>query len=203
MHEPQAQLQQRLAQVAAAARACTLCQAQLPYPPRPVFRAAASARLLIVGQAPGTRVHASGIPWDDLSGKRLRKWLGLTPEQFYAPEKVAIIPMGFCYPGRGVRGDLPPRPECAPRWHSLLLENMPKIRLTLAIGRYAVAHYMPDHCGSLGMAVQKYQASQQVIALPHPSPRNNRWLRDHPWFEGEIVPKLQRQVHQLLCDDAF
>ncbi len=184
-----------------AARACTLCAEHLPLGPRPVVRASATARLLIIGQAPGTRVHDTGIPWNDPSGERLRDWLQLNREQFYDDSQIAIMPMGFCYPGRGRSGDLPPRPECAPAWHPRLLAAMPALRLTLLIGRYAQAHYLPYSHASLSDNVRDYRAALPgFFPLPHPSPRNRRWLTQRPWFEVEVIPALRAEVKRALKD---
>jgi len=184
--------------------ACRLCEAHLPLGPRPVLRAASpEARVLIVGQAPGTKVHASGIPWDDASGKRLRKWLGVDPETFYDETKFAIVPMGFCYPGRGKGGDNPPRPECAPLWHNRVRRHLPDIKLTLLIGAYALAHYLGDRRkATLGETVRAWQdyIDDGFLPLVHPSPRNQMWLRRNPWFEAEIVPYLRERVATALGD---
>ncbi|MCC9168783.1 uracil-DNA glycosylase family protein [Pontibacter harenae] len=177
-------------------RACRLCEAHLPLGPNPVLRAEASARLLIVGQAPGTKVHASGKPWDDQSGKRLRQWLGLEPEVFYNASKVAIIPMGFCYPGKGKSGDLPPRPECAQHWHQQLLSLLPNLQLTLLVGKYAQDYFLGKKAkGSLTNTVANWQQYlPQYMPMPHPSPRNQFWLKRHPWFEAEAVPEVKSLV---------
>jgi uracil-DNA glycosylase len=181
-------------------RACTLCAAHLPLGPRPVLRASATARILIVGQAPGTKVHASGIPWDDASGARLRTWLGLDAETFYDEARIAIVPMGFCYPGRGASGDLPPRRECATTWHARLLAAMPGIELTLAIGQYAQAYLLGDRRReSLTDTVRAYRDYlPAVMPLPHPSPRNVAWFKRNPWFEGECLPLLRATVADAL-----
>lgn len=182
--------------------ACTACAAHLPLGPRPVVQASdPRARILIVGQAPGTRVHASGIPWNDASGQRLRGWLGVTPQQFYDPSRFAIVPMGFCYPGRGKSGDNPPRPECAPLWHDRLRATLPNIRLTLLIGAYAQAHYLGDRRkANLGETVRAWRdyIGTGYMPLVHPSPRNDIWLKRNPWFEAEIVPYLRIHVADWL-----
>ena len=178
---------------------CRLCAPYLPHTPRPVLRAAESARLLIIGQAPGTKVHASGIPWDDRSGERLRDWLGITPAIFYDEKRVAIMPMGFCYPGKGRSGDLPPRPECAPQWHAQVLATMPDIRLTLLIGQYAQRYYLGKPFTSLTDTVKNWPLHlPRFFALPHPSPRNQAWRKYNPWFETEVVPELQRRIKVCL-----
>lgn len=183
-------------------RACRLCAEQLPLGPRPILRASPNATLLIIGQAPGRKVHETGIPWNDPSGDRLRGWLALTSEQFYDESRVAIIPTGLCYPGKlpGRGGDCPPRPECAPKWHPPLLAALPKIRLTLLIGGYAQARYLGNRRrASLSETVAEWKAFlPEFLPLPHPSPRNLNWFRRHPWFEAEVVPELRRRVHELL-----
>lgn len=181
-------------------RACTVCAAHLPFPPKPVLRAAIGARLLIVGQAPGTKVQKTGIPWNDLSGDRLRSWLQLTREEFYDENRIAIIPTGFCYPGKGRGGDLPPRPECAPLWHPRLRAALPNIQLTLLIGSYAQNYYLGKRRKeSLADTVKAYREYlPEFFPLPHPSPRNLRWFRNHPWFDAEVVPALQQRVKQIL-----
>jgi uracil-DNA glycosylase len=159
--------------------------------------------VLIVGQAPGTKVHASGIPWDDASGKRLRDWMGVGPDAFYDETKFAIVPMGFCYPGRGKGGDNPPRPECAPLWHNRVREHLPNIELTLLIGSYAIAHYLGEkRKATLGETVRAWHdyAPLGFLPLVHPSPRNQMWLRRNPWFEEEIVPYLRQRVAAALGD---
>ena len=182
--------------------ACTACAAHLPLGPRPVVQASdPRARILIIGQAPGTRVHASGIPWNDASGQRLRGWLGVTPRQFYDPSLFAIVPMGFCYPGRGKSGDNPPRPECAPLWHDRLRATLPNIRLTLLIGTYAQAHYLGGRRrANLGETVRAWRdyIDAGYMPLVHPSPRNDIWLKRNPWFETEIVPYLRMHVADWL-----
>ncbi|MES2950024.1 MAG: uracil-DNA glycosylase family protein [Pseudomonadota bacterium] len=181
-------------------RQCRLCEAHLPLGPRPVLQALPSARILIAGQAPGRKVHASGQPFTDASGDRLRAWLGLSPDTFYDASRVAIVPMGFCYPGTGAAGDLPPRPECAAHWRAQVLEALPQVQLTLAIGLYAQAYHLPGPVQSVTQAVQAWrQHWPRMVALPHPSPRNNRWLRVNPWFEAELLPELRLQVVAVLA----
>jgi uracil-DNA glycosylase len=180
--------------------ACQVCVAHLPNPPKPVLSISPTARLLIVGQAPGQRVQNSGIPWDDASGKQLRAWLQLSEQQFYDARHIAIVPMGFCYPGKGRSGDLPPRPECAPLWHARLLESMPDIQLTLLIGRYAQAHYLKAQAEpTLTATVANYEKHlPRFFPMPHPSPRNRFWLSRNPWFEQEALPVLRAKVHETL-----
>ena len=191
-----------LEQAMAAARACTVCAGHLPLGPRPVFRASRTARLLIVGQAPGTKVHETGIPWNDRSGDRLRDWLGLDREVFYDESRIAILPAGFCYPGRYQRGgDRPPRPECAPMWHGRLTAHMPDIELTLLAGQYAQAHYLGGRrCHSLTATVAAWRDYlPEYIPLPHPSWRNTAWLRKNPWFEAELLPVLRDAIGNCLA----
>jgi uracil-DNA glycosylase len=194
-------LQDSLDLLLAEVRACRHCARMLGYEPRPVLRARATARLLIVGQAPGTKVHETGIPWNDPSGDRLRAWLALDRETFYDESRVAIIPMGLCYPGRAPRGgDLPPRPECASLWLDRLLAHLPRLELTILVGGYAQRHYLADRAKpSLTETVRAWREYlPRYIPVPHPSFRNNRWLRDNPWFESEVVPYLRERVHGLL-----
>ncbi|WP_418318978.1 uracil-DNA glycosylase family protein [Piscinibacter sakaiensis] len=179
-------------------RACSLCQASLPAGPRPVLQASPGARILIAAQAPGRRVHASGIPFDDASGERLRDWTGLSRAAFYDPELVAILPMGFCYPGAGRSGDLPPRAECAPAWRERLLGALPQVELTLVIGAHAQAWHMPRQASSVTDAVRRWRVFwPSQLPLPHPSPRNNGWLAHNPWFEAEVVPALRQRIAAL------
>ena len=179
-------------------RACRYCEKELPFEPRPVLRATASARLLIVGQAPGTRVHETGIPWNDPSGDRLRQWMAVEREFFYDESRVAIVPMGFCYPGKGASGDLPPRPECARLWRSRLLQCLPHIELTLAIGRYAQAYHLPNRGQTVTATVQRWREYLPAcLPTPHPSPRNQLWLKRNPWFEAQLVPELRNRLHQI------
>lgn len=177
-------------------RACGVCSEHLPHGPRPILRAGRDARLLIVGQAPGSRVHESGIPWKDRSGDTLRNWLGLSEAQFYDENQVAIVPMGFCFPGNGKNGDLPPRPECAPLWHSKILSGLNNVRLTLLIGDFAQKHYL--RAGRKRNLTETVAAFSDVLPeffpLPHPSPRNRMWLSRNPWFTADALPELRRRV---------
>jgi len=182
-------------------RACRHCEAHLPLGPRPVLRAGAAARLLIIGQAPGTKVHESGVPWNDRSGERLRDWLAIDPDVFYDERRVAIVPMGFCYPGRDPRGgDKPPRPECAPLWHEPLRAELPKVELTLLVGLYAQGYYLgPRRKGSLTETVQAWRDyAPDILPLPHPSWRNTAWLKKNPWFETELLPVLRQRVGEMI-----
>jgi uracil-DNA glycosylase len=182
-------------------RACRLCEAKLPLGPRPVLRASAEAKLLIVSQAPGARVHATGIPWNDASGRRLRDWLQLDETTFYDERRVAIVPMGFCYPGRAGSGDAPPRPECRATWHPRLLPLLRNVELTLSSGQYAQAYCLgARRKPSLGETVRAWREYLPAhLPLPHPSPRNVGWFKANPWFEAEVVPVLRERVHALLA----
>lgn len=192
-------LNQGLSALLTEIRACRSCEAHLPLGPRPVLRAHQAAKLLIVGQAPGTKVHATGIPWNDPSGDRLRLWLNMDRQAFYDETKIAIIPMGYCYPGRNKTGDLPPRKECAALWLDKLLAQLPNIQTTLLVGQYAQAHYLSDQRqATLTATVKAWQNYYpRYIPLPHPSPRNNIWLRKNPWFELEVIPVLQELMKQI------
>lgn len=183
-----------------AVRACTACAAQLPLGPRPVLQAGADARILVVGQAPGLRVHTTGIPWDDPSGVRLRAWMGIDAEVFYDPARIAIIPMGYCYPGRGKGGDLPPRRECAELWLDRLLAALSNIETTLLIGQYAQRHFLGrQRKASLTETVEAWRDyAPHYLPLPHPSPRNTPWFQRHAWFERDLVPVLREQVGDIL-----
>jgi len=183
-------------------RACRLCAADLPLGPRPVLRAAPTARILVVGQAPGTAVHASGVPFDDPSGERLRDWMGIDAGTFYDERRIAIVPMGFCYPGRGRSGDLPPKRRCARTWREPLMARLPNLELTLLFGQYALAWHLPEAKGlSLTETVRRHaEWGEQVLPMPHPSPRNNIWLAKNPWFERAVVPELRRRVAALLSE---
>ena len=192
-----------LTRLSTEARACTICADELPLGPRPVFRVSPTARLLIVGQAPGTKVHETGIPWNDASGDRLRDWLNLDREIFYDESRIAIVPMGFCYPGVDARGgDRPPRKECAPAWHPRFLKLLPTIEFTLLVGLYAQAHYLGDRRkATLTDTVRAFRDyGPNFMPLPHPSWRNTGWLRKNPWFEAELLPVLRRRVTKLIAD---
>lgn len=180
--------------------ACRVCAPYLAAGPRPVVQFSSTARILIIGQAPGARVHASGIPWDDDSGERLRAWTGLTKPEFYDPARVALMPMGFCYPGKGKSGDLPPRRECAPLWHPRILALSPVDRLTLLVGSYAQAYYLPDAAKlSLTDRVRAFRSfGPALFPLPHPAWRSVGWMKHNPWFEGEVLPALGEAVRDRL-----
>jgi len=185
----------------AAARACTLCADSLPLGPRPVFRGLPTAKLLIIGQAPGTKVHESGIPWNDRSGDVLRGWLAIEATEFYDEARIAILPMGLCYPGRDAHGgDRPPRPICAPTWHPVLRPLFPEIRLTLLVGMYAQAYYLKDsRKRTLTDTVAAWRTyGPGILPLPHPSWRTTAWQRRNAWFEAELLPELRRQVREAL-----
>lgn len=182
-------------------RACRICEAELPLGPRPVLQLAGTARLLIIGQAPGSKVHRSGIPWNDPSGDRLREWLKVDRSTFYDAARVAILPIGFCYPGAGENGgDLPPRPECAPLWHERLLTHLPDLQLALLIGQYAQRHYFgAGRKGSLTETVKAFsEYGPRFFPLPHPSWRSPIWMRKNPWFEQLVIPELRKAVDKLI-----
>lgn len=179
-------------------RACRHCEAHLPHQPRPVIQASSQSRLVILGQAPGSHVHKSGVPWDDPSGRTLRSWLGITDEDFYNPKLVAHMPMGFCYPGKAKNGDLPPRPECAPLWHTNVLGHMSQLQLKLVIGGYAQKRYIPSFKTVTDTVKRWRELGPDLIPLPHPSPLNRRWLKVNPWFEEEVVPMLRERVRGCL-----
>jgi uracil-DNA glycosylase len=182
-------------------RACRICTGVLPLGPRPVLRASSTARILIVGQAPGTRVHETGIPWNDPSGDRLRAWMNVDRDTFYDESRIAIVPMGYCYPGRDPRGgDLPPRPECAQHWLPKLLALLPNIEFAILAGQYAQRHYLGNRAkDSLTETVRNWREySPRYLPIPHPSPRNTMWLRKNAWFEDEVVPALRKRVKALL-----
>ncbi len=181
-------------------RSCTLCTEFLPLGPRPVVQVGASAKILIVGQAPGRRVHETGVPFDDPSGDRLRSWMGIEKEVFYDKNKIAIVPMGFCFPGTGKSGDLPPRPECAEIWRDKLLNLLPNVALTVVVGQYAQSwHLGKSNKHNLTETVRAWKEYwPRSVPLPHPSPRNNIWLKKYVWFEDEILLHLKKKVKILL-----
>jgi len=183
-------------------RACTICEENLPQGPRPVLQIHPNARILIAGQAPGRKVHESGVPFDDASGNRLREWLGVTHDVFYDPEKIAILPMGFCFPGSGKSGDLPPRRECAGAWREQLLAQLCDVEVTVVLGQYAQAYHFGEAASSVTNLVKSWRSYwPEMIPLPHPSPRNNGWLRQNPWFEAEVLPALQIRVSEVLFNE--
>jgi uracil-DNA glycosylase len=181
-------------------RACTLCAKHLPLGPRPVLQLHPEAQILIAGQAPGTKVHASGIPFQDASGERLRAWMGIDESVFYDPRRIAILPMGFCYPGTGKSGDLPPRPECAAAWRARLLSKLATLKLILIVGQYAQQWHLADRQKpTLTETVQAWREYwPSMLPLPHPSPRNNIWLKRNRWFEEEVLPSLRQRVRTLV-----
>lgn len=185
-------------------RACTACEPELPLGARPVLQASPQSRILIVGQAPGTKVHQTGIPWNDASGKRLREWLGVDAETFYDPTQFAIVPMGFCYPGRAASGDKPPRPECAPMWMDRILARLKNIELTLLVGLYAQRYFLGGaNKPSLTDTVMAWaEYGPRYVPLPHPSPRNVAWFKRNAWFGEEVVPMLKARVAGVLETDA-
>lgn len=193
MSEDDAQLRSEIS-------ACETCAPHLPLGPRPVTQFSKTSRILIIGQAPGTKVHASGIPWADDSGDRLREWTGIEPGEFYDPAKVALVPMGFCYPGKAAGGDAPPRPECAPKWHNRVLALLPSDRLTLLVGSYAQQHYLPKDAGKT--LVDRVRAFERfapaVFPTPHPSWRSVGWQKRNPWFEAELLPRLRAAIRRQL-----
>jgi uracil-DNA glycosylase len=180
---------------------CQACEAHLPHPPRPVLQAGRSARLVIIGQAPGSKVHESGVPWRDQSGDRLRDWTGLDEATFYDPSRVALIPMGFCYPGAANGADLPPRSECAPLWHTRLLHLLTEVRLTLLVGIHAQDYYLRDRTkATMTETVRNFESSRPGrFPLPHPSWRSTGWMRRNPWFEAEVLPTLRVSVRSALA----
>ncbi|KXW57546.1 uracil DNA glycosylase superfamily protein [Ferrovum myxofaciens] len=183
----------------AEARACNICEAHLPHGTRPVLQIYPQARVLIAGQAPGKRVHESGVPFDDASGDRLRDWMGVTREVFYNSKQIAILPMGLCFPGTGKSGDLPPRSECVRTWRDQLLDHLRHLEVTLVIGQYAQAYHMNVKRSSLTETVRDWRSYwPEIIPLPHPSPRNNIWLDRNPWFEKELIPMLRRRMSEVL-----
>lgn len=190
----------RLQQLLEEVRACTRCEEHLPLGPRPLLAASPRSRVLIIGQAPGARTHESGTVWDDASGDRLRDWLGVEREVFYDADSFAHVPMGFCYPGKASSGDAPPRPECAPLWHERLLAELKEVRLTLLIGKHAIASYAPEVGATLTEAVRAWRDTvPERLVLPHPSPRNNIWLKKNPWFSAEVLPVLRDLVRLAIA----
>jgi uracil-DNA glycosylase len=183
-----------------AIKACQVCKNVLPNAPYPILQASAVSKILIIGQAPGSKVQATGIPWNDQSGDELRRWLGVSKAQFYDDQLFALVPMGFCYPGKGISGDLPPRPECAPLWHDQLLEKMDNIQLTILIGQYAQKRYLGiDFQPTITENVKRFDSFlPQYLPLVHPSPRNNIWQKKNPWFEMDVVPFLQQKIKEIL-----
>ncbi|MFT4746851.1 MAG: uracil-DNA glycosylase [Congregibacter sp.] len=178
-------------------RKCNICEKNLPLKPRPIIQVSANARVVIVGQAPGIKAHNSNKPWNDASGERLRSWLGLETSTFYDESKIALVPIGFCYPGKGPSGDLPPRSECAPKWHAQLMATMP-IKVTILIGQHAQNYYLKDK-RMLTQRVKYWNNYQpNYFVLPHPSPRNNIWLKKNPWFESDVIPIIRARVRSLL-----
>jgi uracil-DNA glycosylase len=184
-------------------RGCAVCAVHLPLGPRPIAQLGAGARILVASQAPGRRAHASGVPFADRTGDNLRRWLGLDPVTFYDPDVVAILPLGLCYPGRGVGGDLPPRPECAPRWQARLRAVMREVRLTLLLGRHAQAYHLgARRRATLTETVRRFRDYLPgQFPLPHPSPRNGPWLQRHPWFEADVLPALRAEVARALSQE--
>ncbi len=180
-------------------KSCQHCVSSLPLPPRPVLNFSTASKVLVVGQAPGIIVHNTGIPWNDKSGERLRDWLGVSPEEFYDVKKFAIVPMGFCYPGKGKSGDLPPRKECSQLWMKRILNKLEKVQLTLLIGQYAQQYFLHDkRKKTLTDTVKNWEEYwPKYVVLPHPSPRNNIWLKKNPWFEDMVIPKIKNKIKTL------
>lgn len=183
-------------------KACRLCHAKLPHEPNPVFAFHPDAKIIVIGQAPGAKVHDSGIAWNDISGRLLREWLGVSDAEFYDSSLFALMPMAFCYPGKAKSGDLPPRPECAPQWHERLLQEMPQIKLKLLIGQFAHRYYLKEHYVNVTENVRRFEQFQPtVFPLPHPSPLNRRWLKQNRWFGKEVLPQLQLQVSKVIAGE--
>jgi uracil-DNA glycosylase len=181
-------------------RKCSVCKSYLPNKPRPIIQASSKSKILIIGQAPGQKVQDSGIPWDDKSGDELRRWLNVTKEQFYDTSLFALMPMGFCYPGKGTSGDLPPRPECAPLWHGDVLSQLKNIKLTILIGQYSQKYYLgKDFNPSITENIKNYKKFMPTyLPLVHPSPRNRIWQMKNPWFEKEVIPVLREKVGKII-----
>ena len=189
----------RFSRLLAEVESCMLCREHLPLGPRPVVQMHPEARILIAGQAPGKRVHDTGIAFNDPSGDRLRDWMGISRDVFYDAKQIALLPMGFCYPGTGKSGDLPPRRECAQRWREQLLTELPNIELTLVLGKYAQNYHLTKANLSLTQRVSDWRSYwPAMVPLPHPSPRNNLWLKKNPWFEKDLVPQIQTRVEEVL-----
>jgi len=188
-------------------RQCRLCQSQLPQEAKPILQAVSNSKILIAGQAPGLATHNKGIPFDDKSGDRLRLWLGVDKTQFYSPELFAIIPMGFCFPGSGKSGDLPPIPKCADTWRQPLMTELKHLQLTIVIGQYAIKWHLPEviqQQRTITPIIKQWQQllEKDIIALPHPSPRNNIWLKKNPWFEVEVLPLLKNKVSDIISSNS-
>jgi uracil-DNA glycosylase len=180
-------------------RKCTLCKAHLPCEPKPIITVHPKSKILLIGQAPGAKVQNSGIPWDDASGKELRRWLGVNDKQFYDTKLFGIMPMGFCFPGVGKSGDMPPRPECAPLWHHQVLEKLPEVKLIILIGSYSQKYYLKDSFPTLTENVQHYKKFlPNYFPLVHPSPRNKIWQKRNPWFEKDVVPSLREHINKIV-----
>lgn len=181
-------------------RGCTACVPQLELGPNPILTAHPESKIVLIGQAPGTKVHKSSVPWDDKSGDNLRNWMGISKEEFYNPKKIALIPMGFCYPGKGKSGDLAPRKECAPLWHEALFSKMKNVELTILVGQYAQSQYLKESMKkTLTETVKEFESYQpKFFVLPHPSPRNNIWQAKNPWFQKEVLPELKTSVSSIL-----
>lgn len=184
-------------------RACVICAEFLPLGPRPIVQVHPAARILIAGQAPGRTVHETGIPFNDPSGDRLRAWMGISRDQFYDATQIAILPMGFCFPGTGKSGDLAPRLECAPAWRGKLLSQLKNIQLTLVIGKFAQEYHLTNEGATLTETVQAWRKEwPRIVPLPHPSPRNNLWLKRNPWFEQSVLPALRDRVSKVLSSNG-
>lgn len=180
-------------------RGCQVCASHLPLGANPILAASTQSRILLVGQAPGRVAHQSGVPWSDRSGDKLRNWLGISAEVFYDAQRIALVPMGFCYPGKGKAGDLAPRLECAPLWHRAVLASLESVELTIYLGRYAFEYYLKDSYGDMTLASRDFnRLLPSRIVLPHPSPRNAIWIKKHPWFETSVLPALKARVAEIL-----
>ena len=178
---------------------CTICADQLEHGVRPVVSLSSKSKILIIGQAPGIKVHLSGVPWDDKSGENLRAWMGIDSKTFYDPDQIGILPMGFCYPGKGKSGDLPPRPECAPKWHTMVYDHLESVSLTILIGQYAQNYYLEKRLKTLTETVRHYKDYlPDYFVLPHPSPRNNIWQAKNKWFKASVLPALKNRVKEAL-----